>query len=313
LEKSIPQGGVFIGVGPEQNFTYVVALRPSIAFIVDIRRQNMLQILIYKAVFELSENRADFLARLFSRKRPDGLGNRSTVSELFAAYGTIERDEAALASNLQGVKDFLMKKRNLALTDDDQTIIDRVYSAFAYYGTRITYNTPYPPNPRAPGGMPDYEKIMTGADPSGRNYLASEENYRFVRDLQTKNLVVPVVGDFGGPKTIRAIGQFARDNSAMVTAFYTSNVEQYLFAADSATARGRGGANGGAKSFYDNVATLPLNSSSTFIRSNGLNQASPQGASGIYNSMLLSPMVEMLSALKEGRITTYAEVLANSK
>ena len=48
LKKSIRPGGVYLGVGPEQNFTYVVALEPKMAFIVDIRRQNMLEHLLIK-------------------------------------------------------------------------------------------------------------------------------------------------------------------------------------------------------------------------------------------------------------------------
>src|SRR6266853_6990019 len=73
LKKSIKPGGVYLGVGPEQNFTYIAATQPKIAFIFDIRRQNMLEHLIYKAAFETSANRAEFLARLFSRKSPAGL------------------------------------------------------------------------------------------------------------------------------------------------------------------------------------------------------------------------------------------------
>ena len=46
-------GGVYLGVGPEQNFTYIAALKPKIAFIFDIRRQNMIEHLVYKAVFDV--------------------------------------------------------------------------------------------------------------------------------------------------------------------------------------------------------------------------------------------------------------------
>src|SRR5262245_13167593 len=53
LKKQIKPGGVYVGVGPEQNFTYVAALGPKLAFVVDIRRQNMLLHLMYKALFEL--------------------------------------------------------------------------------------------------------------------------------------------------------------------------------------------------------------------------------------------------------------------
>src|SRR6478735_4636388 len=58
--------GAYIGVGPEQNLTYITALEPSIAFVVDLQRGNMLLHLMYKALIELSADRADFLSRLFA-------------------------------------------------------------------------------------------------------------------------------------------------------------------------------------------------------------------------------------------------------
>jgi hypothetical protein len=67
LQEAVQPGGVYVGVGPEQNFSYIAALRPKMAFVVDIRRQNMIEHLMYKALFELSEDRVDFLSRLFSR------------------------------------------------------------------------------------------------------------------------------------------------------------------------------------------------------------------------------------------------------
>src|SRR5580765_5418809 len=86
LVKSAKPGRVYMGVGPEQNFTYMVALKPTMAFIVDIRRGNLDLHLVYKALFELSADRADFVSRLFSRKRPDGLGATATAAQMFSAY-----------------------------------------------------------------------------------------------------------------------------------------------------------------------------------------------------------------------------------
>src|SRR5437773_6659022 len=86
VKETTKSGGVYLGVGPDQNFTYIVSLRPRIAFIVDIRRQNMLEHLMYKALIELSEDRGDFLSKLFSRKRPENIGAESTPDELFAAF-----------------------------------------------------------------------------------------------------------------------------------------------------------------------------------------------------------------------------------
>src|SRR5262245_21179576 len=83
LKKTRP-GGVYLGVGPDQNFTYIIAMQPKIAIIFDIRRQNVMQHLMYKALVEMSSDRADFLSLLFSRKRPANLGPKSTPEELFA-------------------------------------------------------------------------------------------------------------------------------------------------------------------------------------------------------------------------------------
>src|SRR5256886_9323730 len=111
LKKSTKPGGVYLGVGPEQNFSYIAALRPRIAFIFDIRRENMLEHLIYKALFEMSPNRAEFISRLFSRGTPAGLSDKSTASELFQAFGRVPRDAQLFTQNLQAMKDHLMKDR----------------------------------------------------------------------------------------------------------------------------------------------------------------------------------------------------------
>jgi hypothetical protein len=96
-------GGAYIGVGPEQNFTYLTAIRPQIAFIIDIRRRAMLQHLMYKAIIEMSTDRADFLSVLFSRRRPDGLTAESTVLELFLAYETALPNHELYERNLSSI------------------------------------------------------------------------------------------------------------------------------------------------------------------------------------------------------------------
>src|SRR5690349_3389555 len=104
---------------------------------------------------------------------------------------------------------------------------------------------------------PTYDELMMEDDGAGvhRSYLASEANYTVLKQLEEKNLIVPVVGDFGGTKAIRAIGGYLKSHDALVSAFYLSNVEQYLYQ------------DGKFRRFCQNVASLPLDSSSTFIRS----------------------------------------------
>src|SRR6188474_248214 len=86
LISTVRPGGVYLGVGPDQNFTYILATRAKAAFITDVRRGNLRVHLLYKALFELSSDRADFLANLFGRRRPPGIGAGSAASELLTAY-----------------------------------------------------------------------------------------------------------------------------------------------------------------------------------------------------------------------------------
>src|SRR5579862_6676467 len=86
LIKTAKPGRVYLGVGPEQNYPYIIALKPALSIIFDVRRGNLHEQLLYKSLFEMSSDRAEFLSRLFSRKRPDGLSKSSTVAELMTAY-----------------------------------------------------------------------------------------------------------------------------------------------------------------------------------------------------------------------------------
>src|SRR6185295_7576698 len=86
LIRRTKPGGVYLGVGPEQNFNYIAAIKPKIVFITDIRRGNLWTQLMYKALFEMSKDRADFIGRLFTKKRPDGLTEKSSATEIIQAF-----------------------------------------------------------------------------------------------------------------------------------------------------------------------------------------------------------------------------------
>src|SRR5262249_15324446 len=105
--------------------------------------------------------------------------------------------------------------------------------------------------------LPSYADLMTATDEKGvaHSYLNTEDDFRLVKDLETKNLIVPVIGDFAGSKAVRAIGTCLKDRSTTVSAFYLSNVELYL---DREMTWG---------TFCRNVAALPLDAKSLFIRS----------------------------------------------
>ncbi len=308
LKATLPPGGVYVGVGPEQNFTYIVALQPKLAFIVDIRRGNLLEQLLYKALVELSATRAEFLSRLFARKRPDVPVN-AAIDALFAALQSAPPSDELFKENFQAAKDRLIKAHRFPLSDDDVKGMEFVYSAFFRGGPDLNYSfSPNGLNGFVGGGFPSYRELMNETDGAGerRSYLATEENFRVLREYERNNAIVPVVGDFGGDKALRALGDYLRQHNATVSAFYTSNVEQYLFQEAYAWRR-----------FLQNVAAFPLDTRSTFIRSIS-NRGFPFSqfrriSPGARASTALSPMAEVVKAFNAGQIHRYEDIVALSK
>ena len=255
LASRVPPAGVYLGVGPEQNFTYIAATRPRIAFVTDIRRGNLDLHLVYKAVFEMSVDRADFVGRLFSRRPPAGFPADASAAALMNAYLRADAvAEPMFTANLNAVVDHLRKVHGFPLDADDLRGIEYVYRNFYRFGPAINYTSTINGRSRP---MSSYATIMAAVDSATgaeRGYLATEANFRYVKTMERGNLIVPIVGDFAGPKALRAVGSYLREHGATVTSFYVSNVEQYLQR------------NGVWQAFCANVATLPFDAASVFVR-----------------------------------------------
>jgi hypothetical protein len=258
LQRTLTPAGVYLGVGPEQNFTYIVNLKPRLAIIFDIRRQNAMTHLMYKALFELSPSRADFVARLFSRPLSSPVASSATPAEIFSALSSVAASDSAFAANWKAIVGQLTSVHHFPLSETDLRTMRHVFEAFREAGPNISYSYRLGAPPASTEWLVTFAQLQSLANAEGVNmaFLATEENYRWLRAFQMRNLVVPVVADFAGPKAIRAVGEYLKGRDAVVTAFYTSNVEQYLF-----------NGYGGDQRFYRNVAALPLDSTSTFIRS----------------------------------------------
>jgi hypothetical protein len=289
--------GVYLGVGPEQNFTYVVGIEPKMVFVVDIRRQNMLEHLLYKSLMELCADRAEFLSRLFSRYRPEALAEHPTAAALVEAYQESEPSAGFFDANLRLVLQHLEGTKGFALSDDDKAGVRRVYQAFFDSGPDLTYT--FLGGYGGFMGMPTYGELMSEDDGHNTNwnFLAAEHHYRMVQHLQRNNLIVPIVGDFAGPKAIRSIAQYLKAHNAVLTVFYTSNVEQYLFQDDE-----------NWKRFYSNTDTLPVDSSSVFVR-----YVLNSWRFSRRSRTLMSSIPDTLAAYERGRIRSYYDVIELSR
>ncbi len=295
-------GGAYIGVGPEQNFTYIAKIRPRVAFIVDIRRQAMIQHLMYKAVFHLSPNRAQFLSRLLSRPLPkDGAPPADApVADLMAFFSRVAATDQAYAANLAEINKTIQEVFQFPLSDRDRESLEYVYKSFRENGLDIAFRL----DASYYGGyFPSFKELALQTDLNGKQgaFLASADDYNFVREMQKRNLIIPVVGDFSGPKALAAIGDYLRKNGLTVTSFYTSNVEQYLF--DSAV----------FDSFAKNVKKLPIDDKSVFIRAVfHMRYTHPARRQDHMSVTLLQKMKVFLKDFDEGLYPSYRELIVTN-
>lgn len=296
LGSRFPPGTVYLGVGPDQNFSYIVHARPSLAIIIDIRRQNMLQHLLYKALFDLSRSRAEFLAVMFSREVP---ATRPTapLRDLLRAIRQARSSDSRHQANLAAIQERLTKTYGLRLSAGDLRQIEYVYATLHEEGLDLRFSSLGRNNA---ANYPTFESLLLQTDMAGtpQGYLATEELFLRMKQFQAENRLIPVVGDFAGPRALRAVGELLRSRGLQVGAFYTSNVEFYLFGSSDWNA------------YTANLETLPLAPGALFIRSYfGNSGAHPRNVPGHRSTTLLQRMDTFIEDQKAGRLRSYTDIV----
>jgi hypothetical protein len=301
LKRHRVEGGAYVGVGPDQNFSYMAQIRPEVAFLVDIRRDNLLLHLVFKALFELAETRIEYLSLLFGRPTPpdaSAWGNRP-IEELIAYLNVALADEESVEHGRSRVDDTI-RTFGLPLSDEDYAAIDRFHRTFIEEGPSLKFRS----HGRSPRYYyPSYRDLMLETDATGErgHYLASEDSFAFLKSLQEADAVVPVVGDLAGPHAVQAIGRYMSDRGLALSAFYTSNVEFYL-------AR-----SGTFAAFVDNVRALPRDTSSVVIRSvfHSVFGPHPNAVSGYGSTQLVHSVEALLAGWSAGRYRSYWELVTS--
>jgi hypothetical protein len=286
--------GAYVGVGPEQNLTYVSALKPSIAFVVDLQRGNLLLHLMYKALIEMSSDRADFLSRLFARPRPSGVGSGTSAAAMFDAYAAVPMSERLATASQEAVFDRLTRVHGIALDQRDRQAMAKTHRALATGGPNLRGD--FGRVASMPSWAPSYAEMHSQTAPDGRSrsFLGSEANFATLKSYESRNLIVPIVGDFSGDKALRAVGDYLRRRGTKVGTFYASNVEDYLFPSDA------------WKRFFRNLESLPLDDNATLVRT-----YFTHGIEGMRE--FVDPMRPMLAAFDRGEIKTYDDVITRSR
>jgi hypothetical protein len=297
LHSKVRQGGVYLGVGPDQNLSYIVHTRPALAIITDIRRQNMLEHLLFKALFAMASNRAEYLSLLVSRE-PVASRPTSTLPDILAAVRDASTSEALFNRNMAAVKNTLLQKYKLKLSADDLDKIKVVYQTFWQEGLGLRFSSIGRNNAAQ---YPTLAEMFLETSRSGKleNFAASEEQFQWLKKFEAENRLIPIVGDFAGTHALRTVATFLKTNGLRVSTFYTSNVEFYLFGA------------GGWERFVANVHALPLDDDAVFIRSYfptyGLRH--PLNMPGHRSTSLVQPIARFLADVDGHRLSTYWDVV----
>lgn len=228
LPKAVAPGGAFLGVGPEQNFSYIALTRPDIAFVIDIRRRNMLLHLLYKAIFEEASSRSHFLALLLGRNHDTSTdpGDGASIEDVLAHATKVAKSREAFQTIHQRLVDRIAHDYGITLDFGDRNALRESHREFFDKQLEIAFEL----HMKSARKYPTLRTLLTMRDPSGTqtSFLADEKAFRLVQKMQKENRIIPVVGDFGGDKALLGIAEFLRANQIRLSTFYTSNVEEYL-------------------------------------------------------------------------------------
>jgi hypothetical protein len=294
-------GGAYIGVGPDQSFSYIAQIRPRIAFIVDIRRDNLLQHLLFKALFEMAHDRVEYLALLTGRAIPNDAAQwkRRSIADIVELIDKTPADADQYETSRAMIRT-KVKRYGIPLTPAELETIDHIHQAFFEAGLGLQFTS----LGRAPRPYyPTLRSLLLEHDLAGKqlSYLATEDAFQFVKSLEGRNLIVPVVGNLAGDHALREIGKVMTERGETLSALYVSNVEFYLMR------------EGSFDAFSASVRTLPHDSRSVIIRSyfgGGFYGSHPQSVPGYFSTQLLQTVDSFVSESAKGGYATYMDLVS---
>lgn len=289
LARRVPRDGVYLGVGPDQNFTYLAQARPALAFIIDHRRRNVLLHLVHKALFALSIDRVAYLTRLTAR-RPEGLAPDPSAGALVDAFERAAIDRGLLERTVGAVADFLRPLGVVAA--DEWPDLATIHARLAGPGMNARFLA-----------MPIYPtagRLIRTVDRDGApaHFLAREDTYRCVRDLQVGDRVIPLVGDFAGPTALPRLGGWLRRHGRAVALAYISDVEFFLLRS------------GRFAPYVENLAGLPWAEGALIVRTSTREIDHPARVEGDSATTVVRPVAPFLDAARAGRIRGVDDLFA---
>jgi hypothetical protein len=265
----------------------------------DIRRDNMFEHLLFKSIFSMARNRLEYLCLLFGKPPPrdvGGWGSRS-IEELIAYLDSSAVDSTFVRTTRQSITGRIAAL-GLDLSPRDLEITDRYRAQFIADGLDVRFSSL---NRNNRLNYPNFRELLLETDRAGRrgNFLVNESSFQYVKSMQAKHLIVPVVGNAAGEKAVAAIGKYTAEHGHVVSAFYISNVEQYLWR------------DGLFPRFVENVKSLPRDARSVMIRSyfGRFGMGHPLTLPGHLSTSMLQTIDTFVREYDAGNIRSYGDLI----
>ena len=287
FESRAEKEGVYLGVGPDQNFSMIARTDPSLAFIVDFRRQNLLLHLLHKALFALSHTRIAYLERLTCRK-PAALGPETELEPLVQAF-----QAAPYLCSVQDetIREVRVQLQSLAVVRDEEwPDMARIQTRIAGPGLNARF--------LAMRMYPTLANLILAKNRNGdaSHFLTSEKLYGQLRQLHINDCIIPIVGDFAGAQTFAALGDWLRARRFKSSVFYVSDVEFFLLRQRRFAA------------YLANLERIPWSKSALLVRTSTREIEHPQRVAGDSSTTILEPVASFLKRARAGRVNTLEDL-----
>jgi hypothetical protein len=300
LREAGVSGGAYVGVGPDQSFSYIAAIRPTVAYMIDIRRDNMLMHLLFKALFERSRNRLEYLCRWTGRAVPADVAawDDRPIEAIIARVDSTEPNERQAHAETEALL-ATIARYGVPLTDVDSATIRRFHGEFVREGLEIRFSSAN----RAPRYYyPTLRQLILERDLEGgqASYLAARDRWDFIKGLEARDRIIPVVGNLAGSKALPAIAKDLVAHGERLSALYVSNVEMYLWR------------DGGFDTFAATAASFPHDKRSVIIRSVfafAAGQRHPLNQPPHMSTQLLQSLDDFAERQRHGGWASYWEVV----
>jgi hypothetical protein len=282
VARLAPRGSSYLGVGPDQNLTYLAHARPDLAFILDHRRRNLLLHLLHKALLTLAPDRASYLSRLTARAPSRPLPDDPTAADLIDAFGPAPFDRTRLEA---AVAEVVATLRPLGVVKDAEwPALATIHAKLAGPGLDARF--------LAMRMYPTFARLIRTTSRDGRpaHFLADESLYRAAREIERDDRVIPLVGDFAGPNALPRLGDWLRRHGRKLGVFYISDVEFFLLRA------------GKFAAYAANLDRLPWAEGAIVVRTSTREIDHPERVAGDSSTTVVRPIDRLLADARAGRI-----------